>query len=83
MCLSVNENERLCNYEARLHAVFLFFPNVMRNMHTPPLKPLNYVLDDFPPSPAACPILGQQHCSERGGRDRREEEKGGTTTGKN
>lgn len=38
----------------------------MHNTRTPPHKPLNYVLDDLPPSPAACPILGQQRCRERG-----------------
>uniref|UniRef100_A0A3Q0S1I6 WD repeat containing planar cell polarity effector n=1 Tax=Amphilophus citrinellus TaxID=61819 RepID=A0A3Q0S1I6_AMPCI len=51
---------------------FIFFiPNVMRNTHAPPRKPLNYVLDDLPPSPAACPILGQQHCGERGTEERK------------
>lgn len=77
MCLSVNENERLCNYKACLRAAVFFFsfPNVMRNTRTPLHKPLNYVLDDLPASPAACPILGQQHCREReGGRDRGERE---------
>lgn len=37
----------------------------MPNTHTPPHKPLNYVLDDLPLSPAACPILGQQLCRRR------------------
>lgn len=43
----------------------LLFSNVMLNTHTPPHKPLNYVLDDLPLSPAACPILGQQLCRRR------------------
>lgn len=38
----------------------------MPNTHSPPHKPLNYVLDDLPPSPAACPILGQELCRETG-----------------
>lgn len=76
MCLSVNENERLSNCEACLHAVFFFFniSNVMRKTHTPPRKPLNYVLNDLPPSPAACPILGQQHFRARGTEGRKKKE---------
>lgn len=46
--------------------------NVMPNTHSPPRKPLNYVLDDLPPSPAACPILGQRlfRGGERQGQER-------------
>ena len=38
----------------------------MPNTHAPAHKPLNYVLDDLPPSPTACPCLGQELCREGG-----------------
>lgn len=65
MCLCVNENVHLCDYEARFTCC-LFISNLMPNTHTPAHKPLNYVLDDLPPSPTACPCLGQELCREGG-----------------
>lgn len=62
--------------------LYFFFSNVMPNTHTPH-KPLNYVLDDLPPSPAARPILGQQHCRERGRKGQKRVEKRGMTEDRN